>query len=359
MKPTVRIMIAGVGGASLGTEICKCLRLAGGYEVYGCDVSATAYGLYDPGFAGTFRVSRDDYQQSVIEACHAAGATWVIPGGEQPTTLLAQAADRLARSGIQLAANDQSTVEAFADKKLAFERLADLGVPVPRTTVLDRSADIERVGLPCIVKPSTGSGGSAAVFYATTSDEAMMYAEFIRRSGHEPLAQEYIDAEEGEFTVGVLSLPDGRIAGSIALRRALDAKLSVAYRGRGGLVSSGYSQGYIGEFPEICRQAGHIARAIGSRGPINIQGRLHNGVLLPFEINPRFSASTYLRALAGFNEIDILLRFLIAGELPVPALIRAGWYLRSLTETYVADEQLKVIEEAPAALSGGRGYRSK
>jgi carbamoyl-phosphate synthase large subunit len=341
MKSVARVMIAGIGGASLGTEICKCLRLSGGYEVYGCDVSATAYGLYESGFAATYRVLRDDYVPSVIEACHAAGAGWLIPGGEQPMVLLGEASDRLAQAGVRLAGNDPSVVGLFADKEATFRRLAELGIPIPRTIALDRPTAVEHVGLPCIVKPSTGSGGSAAVFYAVTADEAIIYAGFIRRSGHVPIAQEYVGIDEGEFTVGVLSLPDGRIAGSIALRRALDAKLSVAYRGRGGLVSSGYSQGYIGEHSEVRCQAERIAKAVESRGPINIQGRVRNGVLLPFEINPRFSASTYLRAMAGFNEVDMMLRFLIAGEIPAPASIRPGWYLRSLTETFVPDEQLK------------------
>ncbi len=48
-KP-IRVMIAGIGGASLGTEIYKSLYLAGNYEIFGCDVSATAYGLYEAGF---------------------------------------------------------------------------------------------------------------------------------------------------------------------------------------------------------------------------------------------------------------------------------------------------------------------
>lgn len=76
-------------------------------------------------------------------------------------------------------------------------------------------------------------------------------------------------------------------------------------------------------------------------GPINIQGRVRSGVLMPFEINPRFSASTYLRALAGFNEIDMLLGYLITGELPSPISIKPGWYLRSLTEDYVTKEAVK------------------
>jgi carbamoyl-phosphate synthase large subunit len=138
-----------------------------------------------------------------------------------------------------------------------------------------------------------------------------------------------------------LSLPNKQIAGSIALRRELNAKLSVAYRGRGGIVSSGYSQGYIDQFPDLCRQAELIARAVGSRGPINIQVRVRNDQILPFEINPRFSASTYLRALAGFNEVDILLRYLHRGEIAEKPAIRPGWYLRSLTEQFVPREDAK------------------
>jgi len=35
----VTVLIAGIVGASLGTEIAKSLRLAGGYHVIGCDPS--------------------------------------------------------------------------------------------------------------------------------------------------------------------------------------------------------------------------------------------------------------------------------------------------------------------------------
>ena len=74
---------------------------------------------------------------------------------------------------------------------------------------------------------------------------------------------------------------------------------------------------------------------------INVQGRVRDGVLLPFEINPRFSASTYLRAMAGFNEVDTLIRHFEDGNIPARPKIKKGWYLRSLTEQYVSPEELK------------------
>ena len=334
------VMIAGIGGASLGTELMKALRLAKAYRVFGCDISRTAFGLYDGGFEKAYLVERHNYVDSVLNACKEAGVSYLVPGGEQPMTLLGAAAVRLSDAGIRLLGNRPEIIETFSDKSATFTRLSGLDIQVPRTQVVDSAYDVGLVDTPCIVKPATGSGGSNAVFYAVSVDEALMYAAFIRRMGAVPIAQEYVGVEEGEFTIGVLSLPNGEVVSSIALRRTLDSKLSVAYRGRGGIVSSGYSQGYIDEFPELCTQAEAIATAVGSGGPINIQGRVRDGRLLPFEINPRFSASSYLRAMAGANEIDTLLRFHESGIRPERPVIRPGWYLRSLSENYISPAAL-------------------
>ncbi len=329
-------MIAGIGGASLGTEIQKCLTLAGSYRVFGCDVSPYAFGHYATGFEDTFLVDRQDYASSVLMACRRAGCSWLIPGGDQPNSLLGGAERQLMSSGITLVGNSPAFVADFSDKAKTFERLRSLGFVVPRTAEIAGRESVDQVGQPCIVKPATGSGGSTMVFFARTGEEVGIYADYLRRSGHRPLAQEYIAADEGEFTVGVLSWPDGEMAGSIALRRSLDTKLSVQFRAPGAVISSGYTQGLIDDFPEVRSLAERIAVAAGSRGPINIQGRLRDGVFFPFEINPRFSASTYLRAMAGFNEVDLFLRHLASGEKPKVPKPRTGWYLRSLAETYVA-----------------------
>jgi carbamoyl-phosphate synthase large subunit len=336
-----KVMIAGVGGASLGTEICKALLLAGRYEVYGCDISSTAYGMHDPAFTATYKVDQDQYLDSVLHACECAGVRILLPGGEQPMVLLGEGREKLSEAGITLVGNSKDVVSICSNKAATFDYLQQLGIRIPKTTVLHNAADLHEIGLPCIVKPSTGTGGSVSVFFATTVEEAMMYAEFIRRNSGKPIAQEYIDIIEGEFTIGVLSYPDRSIASSIAMHRSLDAKLSLSYRGKGGVISSGYSQGYIDEFQDLCRQAEVIALALGSIGPLNIQGRVCGGVLLPFEINPRFSASTYLRALAGVNEVDIYLQYLENGIKPEKFCIQPGWYLRSLTEQFIPKGSLQ------------------
>lgn len=332
------IMISGIGGASLGTELAKALAAAGDYEIYGCDISPSAYGLHDPNFADGALIRRDSYISDVLDLCHRWGIACVIPGGEEPLRLLDAARASFETEGLALAINASELIQTCQDKSNLFTTLEALGVAVPWTRSIPSPDALEIrdiPGYPCILKPSTISGGSAYVFLVNDFNQLKLYSRLIHEARGPAVIQQYVPHDEGEFTVGVLSLPDGSVSGSIALRRAFDARLSVSTSDGGRLISSGYSQGVIERTPEICAQAERIAVLLGSTGPLNIQGRLQNGAFLPFEINPRFSASTYLRTMAGFNEVDIYLKYVLHGVHQQPRSLRAGYYLRSLTERFV------------------------
>ena len=341
MKQKTRVLIAGIGGASLGTELYKSLRLAGEYTIFGCDISQTAFGLYEEDFESTWLVSQENYLDDVVNICETEKIDVVVPGGESPNTILAASSEVFTDRGILLVANDKSIVNNFGDKANCFKILSDKGLKIPWTFVISEPNDLDHLVYPCILKPSKGSGGSANVYLALNYSEASLYYNLIRANGKETIAQEYISDKEGEFTVGVLTNKLGEIIGSIALKRLLDSKLSTSFSNGTQIVSSGYSQGLIEDFPEVCMQAEIISTKIGSRGPLNIQGRVVNGELIPFEINPRLSASTFLRSMAGFNEIDLFIRSELKKEGRIQISIRKGLYLRSFTEKFVELGNLK------------------
>jgi carbamoyl-phosphate synthase large subunit len=344
MGDVANVMVAGIGGASLGTEILKSLRDAGRYRIFGCDVSGFAYGHYEQGLADTFIVSRKRYVGSVLDLCIAKGIQVLIPGGEEPLVLLGPAAGDFLKSGVHIAANSPEVIATCSDKRCFFERMQMLELPTPWTvSIQERSelANLKNPPCPCIIKPSTGTGGSRFVFMALNQSEIALYVEHLLCNGLTALVQEYIGLDEGEFTVGILSLPDGRLAGSIAMQRLFNAKLSVLVSTKAGLISSGNSQGLIDEFPGVRAQAEKIAWALHSVGPMNVQGRVRDGILIPFEVNPRFSASTYLRAMAGFNEVDMYLQYVLYGTDPQVGPIRPGYYMRSFAEQYVPKEAIK------------------
>jgi carbamoyl-phosphate synthase large subunit len=335
------VLVAGIGGASLGTEVLKSLAAARKYVVYGCDISPYAFGHYQEGFERTFVAPEAGYLEFVKSLCVSCGIRVVIPGGEGPLRLLGPAAPEFALSGIHVAANSPEVISTCSDKGRLFKKLRDLGIPIPQTVQVRSPSDLHGFSCPCIIKPATDSGGSNLVFLAADISEAELYAGYLLRANKMVLAQEYIPLDGGEFTIGVLSLPNSQLVGSVAMRRFLDTKLSVLAKTSVGLVSTGYSQGLIDEFADIRRQAEAISVSIGSTGPLNIQGRVRDGFLLPFEINARFSASTYLRTLAGLNEIDMYLQYVFHGMQPVLQPIRTGYYLRTLSETFVPRSGLK------------------
>lgn len=334
------MLVAGVGGASLGTETLKALALSGRYQAIAADVSPLAYGLYQSDGTASHVLHTLNYIDDLIACCQSEDAHLVLPGAEATLKLIDGARDRLSAAGIIPVLNEPEVIRVCSDKSATFDVLQRIGVAVPRTRVLTHEHDLDEFPLPCIIKPATDTGGSAMVSPASTRAEALMYAQWIWAAGLKAIAQEYLPHDEGEFTVGVLRF-DGWI-GAIAMKREFPCKLSYLVKSKQFLISSGYSQGLIDAFPEVCAQAVKIAVGLDSHGPLNIQGRVVNGVFYPFEINPRFSATTYLRAMAGFPEIDIYLDHLDGEHAEPPPVIKPGYYLRSLAEMHVPLDHIKL-----------------
>jgi carbamoyl-phosphate synthase large subunit len=265
------------------------------------------------------------YLRALSAAAEFAGARFIVPGSDAELLRIASSLDELARltPAIPLV-NAPSSIALCLDKGTTAAALAKAGLRAPRTvdcTTVDALVEgiaSERIPYPVVLKPRRG-GGSADVYVAQDEEELRFHAARILRGGAAAIAQEYVGTAEQEYTVGVLTFPDGTLAGSFALRRDLGSLLSSRFRapnrtGRADLgaqlaVSSGFSQGEVDDFPEVRAQAEAVARAVGSRGPLNVQGRLVRGELVVFEVNPRFSGTETMRAMAGWNAPEALIEW--------------------------------------------------
>src|SRR6266516_2780201 len=97
----ITVLIAGIGGASLGTEIAKSLRLAGGYHIIGCDPSPLAFGHYSDLCDKTVRVSLDRYIDHLVEISREEHLQAIV--AEEPMRLITALACRFSQEGIRLA----------------------------------------------------------------------------------------------------------------------------------------------------------------------------------------------------------------------------------------------------------------
>jgi carbamoyl-phosphate synthase large subunit len=346
----VTVLVTGVGGGGLGHEVVKSLRLAGGYRLIGADTVADSFGFADVDEAYVLPpASAPDYVDVLIDLGSNRGARVVIPGSEAELRVISRHRDRFADADLLPLINSADVIDIGLDKSRTMAFLDDHGFARPRSILVRAAGDVPAdFVLPAIVKPAIGGGGSSDTFVVQERDELDFVCAYLLRQGRAVLLQEYVGTPSDEYTVGVVHSLDGAFVGSIAIRRHILGGMSNRIKapnrtGRSELgsvlaVSSGISQGVIDDFPDVRRGCEAIANALGSRGPLNIQCRFAGGVLYPFEINPRFSGTTYLRAIAGYNEPDVLIRHHVLGEpFPSPVRYAFGAVIRGLTERHIAE----------------------
>lgn len=343
------VLVTGVGGGGHGHEVAKALKLAGRYRLVGLDMSSSSFGLFD--LDAAFIVpppSEPGYIDNLLAICADEGIDVLVHGSEPELRIISEHREAFRSAGVLPLINTAEVISVCMDKWATVQALEAAGLAVPKSALVEREEEIPDFRLPAVVKPSVGGGGSNNTFLAQDRGELVDACRTIVRQGKATIVQEYVGTPVDEFTVGVLSTFDGTLVGSLALNREIMSGLSNRVKvpnrtGRDDLgpvlaISSGVSQGHVREFPEVRRACEEIAAALGSRGPLNVQCRFVDGRLYPFEVNPRFSGTTYIRALLGFNEPDLLIRHHVLGEpLPERVTYRFGHVVRALVERVVDD----------------------
>ncbi len=326
MRPLVnsrlRVLVTAIGG--YGEQILKALRLAEGnrYYIVGADThpECPQSKLVDE-FILLPQATNPNYMDALLDACERFRIKALFYGCDQELKKFALESDRISERGIFLPINPTHIIDLCMNKEETCRYLTELGFETPkyvRPTSIDELRGID--WFPVVVKPSVGGGGSANVFIAQNSNELLSLATYLDMGAVTGnfLVQEYVGTPDDEYTVGVLHDMDGHYLNSIAVRRLLSGQLNIRLSvpnrttrtelGSKLVISSGVSHGHVGRFSDVTTQCKEIANAIGAKGPINIQCRFVAGKVKVFEINPRFSGTTSIRAMVGYNEPDALIR---------------------------------------------------
>ncbi len=347
---SVRVLVTGVSDHSVGGQICKALSLANNsYTVIAANMEdSDLIGLPFDEKVILPRCGAEGYFSALLDFIHTKEIDFIAPGSEPELRLLSTKREDLKMLGTVLLANTAFVIETCQDKGKTFEVLHEKGIRIPvtfRNPEDKLRSDFER-GFPWIIKPIRGSG-TAGVAIAQDYEEVIFYSRYIRMTGEEPIAQEYFGTPEQEYTVGVLHDKDGIHIGTFAIQRqiltGLSARLKVLNRttrkdlGVWLALSSGITQGRTTDFKPVLNACAKIAESIGSRGPLNIQGRWDGHDFIPFEINPRFSGTTSMRAMAGFNEPELLIERYRGNFLHPPTQLKRGVFTRRLVENFRAE----------------------
>jgi len=346
------ILITAIGGGGHGEQILKALRLAeaGSYRIIGADASphCPQFELVDQAVVLP-RADSPEFLDAVLHTAKSFGAKALFHGCEPELKIYAAQRERIEKEGIFLPVNPKSVIDTCMNKVATSRFLVESGFSPPRFKTIHGLEDIEKIDwFPVVVKPYVGSGGSANCYIVQSAKALRSLYGYLEAADLMTglMIQEYVGTPEQEYTVGVLLDMDGNLINSIAVRRHLKSALNIRIAtrnltGRADLgpklvVSSGVSHGDVGRFPEVTGPCEKLALALGARGAINIQCRLTENGMKVFEINPRFSGTTSIRAMMGYNEPDVLLRCHLRSEkIEKHFAYQSGTVLRSLTETLV------------------------
>lgn len=284
-------------GSPLGQSILKSLKISK------LDINIFAGDIFEDA-AGLFMVPESNrviYPPLKNENYHEYISDWIIKNKIEiiyPVISLEfdyydKYREFYINNGINIVNMNANIHSLVNDKFQSFEYLKKNGINIPWTLLADESEEfyssVEQYGFPILLKPIKGAS-SKDVFVINSISKLKSILSAFPKSYF--IAQEYLSTKE-EFTVGVYRSPYSDFEDTFAIKRELQFGLS--YKGEviENKILSDYSL-------DVCRSFGTCFSA-------NVQLKLRDGVPLMFEINPRLSSTTFIRAYFGFNEPEMII----------------------------------------------------
>lgn len=319
-----KVLITGAG-ALLGQEIFNSLkhsRLASDLTIGFADPSPYAVGFQWSDSAHSLPMaSCDSYIDDLLHLITTHEYQFLIPGTDAELPKISRFQSHIESStGCRVIISPPRVIEIANDKFLTASFLEKNGFAPPKSWSIETLGEenITLLPYPLIVKPRNGAR-SIGISKIDQPDQLMPAV----LSSDNPVIQECIGSPDDEFTAGTFSYGN-RCISTIILKRTLrDGNTWTAQ-----VVNDEYLQSFIAL----------ISEKLQPYGPCNYQFRLDSsGMPRVFEINARFSGTTYMRTLSGFDEVTWALSYARDGSLPVnlPNSFDNLFFMRSLSVTSV------------------------
>ena len=227
-------------------------------------------------------------------------------------------------------------VEICDDKLLTYQFLTEHHFPTPKTIIPKSPEDIrnfaKEVGLPFIVKKRWDNGARHLHLIGDISESE----EFL--GDDDFIFQEYLHADEEEYTAGVYIGEDSEVKGVCLFNREL--KCGSTYKAR--RIIDKKAESYLAD----------VARKLGLKY-LNIQARKVNGVFHIFEFNGRLSGSTAIVSQV-LNAPAMAIKELILKE-SVPKISdqREFVAMRYYEEIYASMDEIEALKKRSEELRNG------
>lgn len=351
------IAVSAVGGG-VGQSILRALRLSPlPFRIIGFDVDAWSAGFYACDKSYILPPAEDaSYIDSLISLLKQEEVSVFIPGSDPEVSAVAAMRHSFVEAGITPIVGSGKAVSLCRDKLATACFFHKHGLPfAPTVPAAEALTLADEVGFPLIVKPLDGSA-SVGVSVVFGRDELSVFL-----GKKDVIVQEYIASEswgkakheltekdtsrggmlrqEDEISVQILLDDEGNNLGQFTSRNVLK---------NGVPVSIDPIPGSPVEKVALEMVAPLIEK--GLIGPCNLQCRITAKGPVFFEVNPRFTGITAVRAAMGFNEVEAVLKRVLLKEplvsvrrgLSVSADLICSRYITEMIMPRVELEDLKL-----------------
>jgi nucleoside-diphosphate-sugar epimerase len=296
-------------GSGVGQSVINSLRLSKlPFYTVGLGTNQMAFGAYEcDTFDYTPNIYAEGYIDYLIAKCKEHKIDLLIPGNDDEVLLYAQNSEKFSTNGIKAIFPDEALVALCRDKKRMSEELgliADVFVKSFDPDEVENALNTQRLKFPFIAKPRGGYASKGIEIINSQSDlqkitPAHIVQELAIPSKGDPNHEFYmkqlarnINPQVSEISIQLVYSPEGNLMGRMCSFNKLNNGIPIEILP--------YDEPHLWE---VVDKLTPTLLRLGLKGPLNIQGRLTDAGLKIFEMNPRFTGITGLRALMGFNEV--------------------------------------------------------
>lgn len=301
------------------------------YGIIGANASPFAAGLFMVKKGVIIPKADDDkYIASLIDIIKRNKVTAVYVGTDPELVIISKNKKFIEETSAKVLVNPLNVIDIARDKWKTFRFLKENGFPCAESAIPEYLASfLDRHKFPLVAKPREAFG--SLQFHVVNDRLELDYAiSNIEKCGWRPIIQEYLAGEDNEYTTGVLiDNEHSRVISSVSIQKYL--KFGQTYKA------------LIDDFIEIRKLSEKISLTLGARGAVNIQSKLLDDINKVFEINPRFSATCPMRAVAGINEPDLNYRNAVLGEKIKLDTYKKLVCMRYWNEVYVEKQKYEEI----------------
>lgn len=338
----IRVLVTSIGGSGVGSQILSALKLAPKDMLYlvGTDIKSTnvCKDLVDSFYIVPL-VSNPQFSEKIESIILKEKIQVIFPSSLYEMEFFLINKERIERLGARICCNNSAAFDICRSKSRLSATLLEQGIAVPMFKKITSLGDCNSIdSYPVALKPDSDGMRSDNVLLALDRTELEAMARISLNRGITSLiAQEWIEDGE-EYSISVISDENSDTLGSCAVKRCFDTGISVKQRifskGKYYNISSGITEGTLTHNQLLNEQIRMIAHAVGSTGPLNMQGIWKNSTFFVFDAHAAVTSGTYVRAIGGYNEPLFMVQRLL-GHKPISLEYQACHVIREINARIV------------------------